>query len=154
MKKQHVQLTAEHEKLLLEMTDKGHLSGRKYKRALALLELNRGKTYEAVSKTVNVSPLTLSRLAKKYKEQELDCINEKPRPGRPVVIGGGALAKVTALACSTPPAGYGQWSLRLLAEKVVQLKYVEQISHTKVGQILKKRAQAPSESSMVHRPDK
>ena len=153
MKKKHVQLTAEQEKLLLEMVDKGHLSGRKYKRALALLELNRGKTYKAVSETVNVSPLTLSRLAKKFKGQALECINDKPRLGCPVMIGGDAMAKVTALACSTPPDGYGQWSLRLLAEKAVQLEYVEEISHTKVGQILKKRTQATSESSMVHRQD-
>jgi putative transposase len=42
------------------------------------------------------------------------------------------------LACSTPPEGYAQWSLRLLADKVVELEYCEHISHTEVGQVLKK----------------
>lgn len=120
------------------MTAQGNVSGRKYKRAIALLELDRGKTYAAVSQTLSVTAVTLSKLAAKYKEQGLNCLNEKPRPGRPPVISGGAMAKITALACSTPPDGYSQWSLRLLAEKVVQLEYVEQISHTEVGRILKK----------------
>lgn len=138
MKKQHVQLTSEHHEQLTILTAQGNISGRKYKRALALLELDRGKTYAAVSQTLNVTTMTLSALAAKYKSSGLNCLDDKPRPGRPPIISGGAMAKITALACSTPPDGYSQWSLRLLAEKVVQLEYVEHISHTEVGRILKK----------------
>lgn len=138
MKKQHVQLTPEHREQLKTITDQGMVSGRQYKRALALQELDRGKTYTEVAKTVGVRSVTLSTLAAKYKNEGLACLNDKPRPGRPPEISGGAIAKITALACSTPPEGYSQWSLRLLAEKVVQLEYVEAISHTEVARILKK----------------
>ena len=138
MKKQHIKLTSEQNELLTKMTDKGQISGRRYKRAIALLELDRGKTYRAVSETVSQSELTISRLAKKFRTVGLDCLNDDPRPGRQSPYDGKQLAKITALACSSPPEGYGRWSLRLLAKKVVQLEYVEQISFSKVGRILKK----------------
>ena len=140
MKKNHVQLTSEERETLIKRIKKGNVSGRKYKRAMALLELNKGKTYAAVSDLLDVGANTLSTLAKKYKAEGLACLDDKPRSGRPVTIGGNARAKVTALACSQPPEGYGRWSLRLLAEKVVQLEYLDQISHTQVSRILKKRS--------------
>lgn len=115
---------------------------------MALLELNKGKTFAAVSDMLGVGANTLSALAKKYKAEGLACLDDKPRPGRPVTISGGARVKVTALACSAPPEGYSQWSLRLLGERVVQLEYVDQISHTEVGRLLKKRTSAPSESTI------
>jgi hypothetical protein len=65
-------------------------------------------------------------------------LQDKPRTGRPVEIDGKQRAQVTALACSEPPEGYARWSLRLLADKVVQLEYCEHISHTEVAEILKK----------------
>ena len=140
MKKNHVKLTAEEWETLIKLTKKGNVSGRKYKRAMALLELNKGKTYAAVSDLLDVGANTLSTLAKKYKAEGLACLEDKPRSGRPATISGDARAKVTALACSQPPEGYGRWSLRLLAEKVVQLEYLDQISHTQVSRILKKRS--------------
>jgi hypothetical protein len=66
------------------------------------------------------------------------CLQDKPRSGRPIEIDGVTRAKITALACSEAPAGYGQWSLRLLAEKAVELDYCDSISHTQVANILKK----------------
>ncbi|MBI1878203.1 MAG: helix-turn-helix domain-containing protein, partial [Chloroflexi bacterium] len=63
---------------------------------------------------------------------------DKPRSGRPIEIDGRQRATITALACSTPPLGYGSWSLRLLADKAVELEYCEHISHSQVGDILKK----------------
>ena len=140
MKKNHVKLTSEEQEAVTKLTKKRNVSGRKYKRAMALLELNKGKTYAAVSDLLDVGANTLSTLAKKYKAEGLACLDDKPRSGRPVTIGGNARAKVTALACSQPPEGYGRWSLRLLAEKVVQLEYLDQISHTQVSRILKKRS--------------
>ena len=140
MKKNHVKLTSEEQEIVTKLTKKGNVSGRKYKRAMALLELNKGKTYAAVSDWLDVGANTLSTLAKKYKAEGLACLDDKPRSGRPATISGNARAKVTALACSQPPEGYGRWSLRLLAEKVVQLEYLDQISHTQVSRILKKRS--------------
>ena len=140
MKKNHVKLTSEEQETVTKLTKKGNVSGRKYKRAMALLELNKGKTYAAVSDLLDVGANTLSTLAKKYKAEGLACLDDKPRSGRPATINGNARAKVTALACSQPPEGYGRWSLRLLAEKVVQLECLDQISHTQVSRILKKRS--------------
>jgi len=65
-------------------------------------------------------------------------LHDQLRSGRPIEIDGTQPAKITALACSTLPEGYAQWSLRLLADKAVELEYCEHISHTEVGQVLKK----------------
>ena len=138
MKKEHVKLTEEDRQELTKMTAKGKISGRKYKRALALLELDRGKTYEAASKTLEVKSNTLSTLAKRYRAEGLECLNDRPRPGRPIKFSGKDRAQVTAVACSDAPEGYSQWSTRLLADRVVELGYVESISHTQVHTILKK----------------
>jgi hypothetical protein len=62
------------------------------------------------------------------------------------VIDGQQRAKITALACSEPPEGYAQWSLRLLADKAVELDYVEGISQTAVRKILEKRTATASEA--------
>lgn len=138
MKKQHVQLNDEDRTSLKNIIGKGELSAKIYKRVLALLELDRGKTYTAVAETIQVSHNTVSIWSKKYHEQGLHMLLDQPRSGRPPVIDGEQRAKITALACSTPPTGHARWSLRLLAEKVVELGYVEDISHTQVSKILKK----------------
>ncbi|MGI0014032.1 MAG: helix-turn-helix domain-containing protein [Nitrososphaera sp.] len=138
MKKQHVQLSPEDKQRLEFLMSKGQLQARVYKRAVALLELDRQKTFTAVAETVGLTQQTVSVLATKYKQEGLQCLVDKPRSGRPIEFDGGQRAKITALACSEPPEGHGQWSLRLLAEKVVELEYCPTISHTQVGVILKK----------------
>jgi len=138
MKKQHVKLTSEDRAHLETVTSKGKLSAKLYNRALALLELDRGKTFTAVSETLGVTIQTISGWAKRYQTDGLKALDDQPRSGRPVEIDGNERAKITALACSEAPEGYARWSLRLLADKVVELGYCEHISHTEVGQILKK----------------
>ena len=138
MKKQHVELSDVDREYLDELVSKGELKARVYRRAFGLLELDRGKTYTEVSKTLGVAIPTLSIWATKYRENGLEVLQDKPRPGRPVEIDGTQRAKITTLACSEPPEGYAQWSLRLLADTVVELGYCEQISHTEIGKILKK----------------
>jgi putative transposase len=138
MKKQHVKLRDKDRKYLENLISKGELSAKAYRRAIGLLELDRGKTYVAVSETLKVTKLTLSVWAKKYREVGLEVLHDPPRSGRPVIIDGNQRAKITALACSEPPEGHAQWSLRLLADKVVELGYCEGISHTHVAEILKK----------------
>lgn len=138
MKKQHVQLTQEDRAYLETLISRGDLSAKAYRRALGLLELDRGKTYTAVVETLQVSLPTLSSWAKQYQENGLQVLHDQPRSGRPIEIDGGQRAKITALACSLPPEGYAQWSLRLLADRVVELGYCEHISHSQVGEILKK----------------
>jgi transposase len=138
MKKQHIQLSPEDRQRLAFLMSKGQAKARVYKRALALLELDRQKTYTAVAETVGLTKQTVSVLAAKYQQEGLACLADKPRSGRPIEFDGVQRAKITALACSQPPEGHGQWSLRLLAEKAVELEYCPAISHTQVGDILKK----------------
>ena len=138
MKKQHVQFSEDDRKRLQFLTSQGKLRARVYKRATALLELDRGKTFTSVAETVGTTYQTVSTWATKYKAEGLECLLDKPRSGRPIKFDGAQRAKITALACSEPPEGYGQWNLRLLAEKVVELEYCASISHTQVSDILKK----------------
>ena len=138
MKKQHVQLTPTDRKYLEMLISQGQQSARIYRRALGLLELDRGQTYTAVSKILQVTIPTISNWAAQYAGNGLKVLNDQHREGRPVEIDGNQRAKITALACSEPPEGYGRWNLRLLANKVVELGYCEHISHTEVADILKK----------------
>jgi len=138
MKKQHVKLSEADRAFLEALISKGELTAKAYRRALGLLELDRGKTYTAVSQTLKVTVQTLSKWAGKYRQSGLQVLQDQPRSGRPVIIDGKQRAKITALACSDPPEGYARWSLRLLADQAVELGYCEQISHTEVATILKK----------------
>lgn len=82
---------------------------------------------------------TIKRIRKSYVEEGLTAaLAEGKCSGRPSIFDGKTRAKITALACSEVPEGYSQWSLRLLADKAVELKLVETISHTEVAKILKK----------------
>ena len=138
MPKQHVQLTPTDRDTLTALITKGDQKARIYKRALGLLELNRGKTYTQGAQTLGMTGQTLSHWAKKYRTLGLDSLKDAPRPGRPVEMTGKQRAQITALACSTPPAGHGRWTLRLLADHCVALGYCEHLSHTHVKTILKK----------------
>ena len=138
MKKQHVQLSETDQQYLESLLATGELPVKVYRRALALLELQRGRTYTAVAETLAVCHQTVSSWAANYRERGLLCLHDRPRSGRPVEIDGVQRAKLTALACSDPPTGYARWTMRLLAEQAVELGYCEHISHTKVRQILKK----------------
>lgn len=138
MKKEHVKLTEADRAFLEQLTRKGDLQARAYRRAVGLLELDRGKSFTQIAKTLGVSLRSVSTWASHYRERGLQVIQDQPRSGRPTVIDGLQRAKITALACSEAPEGYAQWSLRLLADKAVELGYVEGISHTQVHTILKK----------------
>jgi transposase len=144
MKKQHITLSEADRTYLEKLISQGELAAKIYKRALGLLELGRGKPYSEVAKTLSVHQVTVSKWAHKYKVQGLSCLQDKPRAGRPIEIDGQQRAKVTALACSQAPEGYGRWSLRLLAEKAVELGYCEHISHTSVKEVLKKTTSSPT----------
>ncbi len=138
MKKQHVTLTDEHRNRLEALLAKGSLPARTFKRATALLELDRGKTLTAVAATLDVDYNTVAAWRDTYRANGLACLHDAPRPGRPIVIDGLQRAQITALACSDAPTGHDRWTLRLLAERVVEAGLVDAISHTTVGDILKK----------------
>jgi putative transposase len=143
MKKEHIQLSEADRTELQALISKGNLPAQKYKRALALLELDRGRTFTEVAQLVGVVIQTVSSWASKYKASGLEFLTDKPRAGRPNEIDGVQRAKITALACSDPPEGYERWSLRLLADKAVELELVESISYGGVRLILKKTNSSP-----------
>jgi hypothetical protein len=138
MKKQHLSLTASDREHLEALLATASLPARTFKRATALLELDRGKTLTAVAATLNVTSISVAAWRDKYRAAGLACLQDAPRPGRPIVIDGTHRATITALACSDAPEGHARWSLRLLAEKVVAAGLCDTISHTMVGNVLKK----------------
>lgn len=139
-KKLHeVQLGAEEKQELEELTSRGQVQVRVYKRARILLLADEGLKDAEIVKSVGTSRATVARIRKRYQEEKArGAISEKTRPGRPSIFDGQTRAKLTALACSTPPEGHARWDLRLLADKAIELGYVEAISHVTVGKMLKK----------------
>ncbi len=122
----------------MTIISKGQLPARVFKRATALLELNRGKTLCAVSETLQISYQTVAQWRDNYQTSGWQALEDNQRTGRPVLIDGKSRASITALACSTPPLGRARWTLRLLADKAVELGLCESLSHTKARSILKK----------------
>jgi transposase len=144
MAKEHIQLSESERKQLEDLLSHGNIAARKSRRILAILELDRGRTFKSVAQTVGVTKQAVSLWARNYRENGLTGLDDKPIPGRPPIISGAERAKITALACSEAPEGHGQWSLRLLAEKAVELEYVAHISPMHVGRILKKTPSNPT----------
>jgi transposase len=138
MKKEHVKLNEADRAALEALVSKGTASVRTMKRALGPLALDDGATLSAVAQHQQVTIQTVGHWRDSYVANGVGCLQDAPRPGRPTGIDGLQRAQITALACSGPPPGHSQWSLRLLAEKVVELDYCEAISHTSVSEILKK----------------
>lgn len=140
MKKQYkIELSEEERSQLEKLTSQGTEKVRKVKRARVLLLADEGKKDQEIVERVEVSVGTVERIRKRYAQAGLEAaINEKPRSGRPIGISAQTRAKVTALACTKAPEGRSKWTLRLLADKVVELEYIDSISYQSVRNILKK----------------
>lgn len=137
-------LKPEDKQSLEELVSKGKLGVRTYRRATALLKLNDGQSQTEVAQQLEVTKQTVCGWAKKYREEGLTFLQDKSRTGRPKKIFSVDEAKITSLACSDPPEGYSQWSLRLLAEHAVELLEVETVSYSSVSRILKKTNSSPT----------
>ena len=144
MKKQHIQLTDTEKEEIEQFIAKGEMPARLFKRATGLLALNRGDSLEAVASLLGVTNDTVRAWRNRYQAEGLKGLSDKPRSGRPIEIDGLQRAQITALACSEAPTGHSDWTLRLLAEKVVEAGYCEHISHTQVSTILKKTRSSPT----------
>ncbi|MBO9384015.1 MAG: helix-turn-helix domain-containing protein [Roseiflexus sp.] len=102
-----------------------------------------------MAETLDVTYATVAAWRNGCRTKGLDCLYDAPRSGRPIVIDGAQRAQVTALAWSDAPEGHDRWTLRLLAEQVVEAGFCATISHTMVGTILKKRSEAPWTADLV-----
>lgn len=121
---------------------------RAVRRAQALLALATGIGQQAAGKAVGLSRQTVSELRQRYEAGGWQAaLAEAPRSGAPLRFDGSQRAAVTALACTPAPTGHGRWTLRLLADKAVELGLVETISHETVSQVLKKTSCSPTASS-------
>jgi len=127
------------QKKLQRLTKSGTLKSRKLNRCRILLLSAKGKSKKEIAQILNLSQGTVITTCKRYKEGNLEnALNERPRSGAPSIFSGKDKAKITALACSTPPEGTGRWSLRLLADRAIELNIVDDISYGTVRNILKK----------------
>jgi transposase len=130
---------------LMDIINKGSHTSQTFRTAYILLNCDEGKhsekvTNEQISKVLKVGMRTIDRVKKKFVEEGFEASLER-RPTQRLYdlkMDGDTEAKLVTLCCSDPPKGFAKWSLRLLADKMVELKYVESISHVTVRSVLKK----------------
>ena len=146
MKKYIVTLTEEERRMLGRLISKGKQKSQKILNALILLACDEGayqqkrSTNEEIARVLQVSMRKIDRIKKRFVEEGLERALER-RKGNRVYVGkadGDFEAHVVALSCSEPPEGFARWSLRLLADKAVELDYIDSVSHETVRRILKK----------------
>lgn len=146
VKKYVVRLSAEERMQLKAMVHKGTISAGHMRRAQILLKADVSGAGEAWSdsriiEALNVSALTVCNVRKQLVEEGFEAVlTRKKRETPPIekIFDGEKEAKLIALTCSKPPAGYARWSLRLLENKVVELGIVDKASDNTIGRVLKK----------------
>lgn len=117
----------------------GKGSNRQQTRARILDLLERNKPAAEIAVLLGCSPTTVYNIRDRYQAEGLEsALTEKPRSGKPPRITGESRARITALACSEAPEGHARWTLRLLADRSVELGFCDSISHNHVREILKK----------------
>lgn len=138
-KAQPLTLSSNDLRSLKTLLTRGTASARTLSRARILDLLHRGQSSADIAALLQVTPQTVFNVKRRFLDGGLPAaLYDQPRAGRPAEIDGQQRAKITALACSQPPKGRARWTLRLLADKVVELGYCESLSHTTAGKILKK----------------
>jgi transposase len=119
--KNQVKLKAKERKLLKQIINKGSEKARKITRARILLLAHEGKTDTHIIESLKVARNTVRTARSRYVKEGLEAaINELPRPGAPKKFTGRQRAKITAMACSKPPEGRSRWTLRLIADRVIE----------------------------------
>jgi transposase len=141
-----VTLTQEERDQLTEMTRTGTHAARKIIHALILLNVDHGphnteqQINEEISKVLQIGMRTIDRVKKRFVEEGFEAALKMAPTTRVYdkLVDGDMEAHLIALACGEPPKGYARWSLRLLADKLVELRIAEGISHETVRRTLKK----------------
>jgi len=151
MKKYIVTLTGEEHSSLTELASKGRHRSQKVLNALTLLACDEGEyqklrsTNAEISKVLNTSMRKIDRVKKRFVTQGLDVALNGKKSDRVYEkkADGDFEAHLIALSCSKPPEGFLRWSLRLLADRAVELEYIDSISHESVRRVLKKTNLSP-----------
>jgi transposase-like protein len=140
-----IDLSEEERADLRELIGSGVAPARTLTRARILLKANHGEggpgwSDAAIAGALDITPSTVFRVRRQYVQEGLAATLTRKRPDRVYErrFDGAQEAHLIALACSAPPEGQSQWSLRLLADELVRLEVVETVSHETVRQTLKK----------------
>jgi hypothetical protein len=151
MTKYRIKLTKEEVGELTSIISKGSHTTQSYRAAYVLLNCDEGEyshgksTNEQVSKVLKIGMRTIDRIKQKCFVGGLEQALERAESRRiyEKKVDGDLEAKIVQLCCSEPPAGFAKWSLRMLADKVVELEYVDKISHVSIHNVLKKTNLSP-----------
>jgi transposase len=146
MKKYKVTLTADERQQLSDLIAAGKAAARKLAHARALLKADAADggpawTDERIAEAVELSRATVERLRQRFVEQGLEAAlgrKKQDRPSRRRTLDGRAEARLIALACSAPPEGRKEWTMQLLADKLVELEVVDAVCDETVRRALKK----------------
>ena len=156
MKKYKVTLKEDERSELKAMTSKGSHRSQEVLNALILLNCDEGEFQdvrsinEVVASVLQVSMKKIDRVKKRFVEEGFDIALNGHRGERFYArkADGDFEAHLVALSCSEPPEGFARWSLRLLADRVVELNYIDSVSHETVRHVLKKRNKALATTRM------
>lgn len=151
MKKYIVTLTEEEREALDALTSRGKHSSQKILNALILLGCDEGEfqkersTNKEMARVLNISMRKIDRVKKRFVVDGLEvCLNgRKGSRDYAKKADGDFEANLVALSCSEPPEGFARWSLRLLADRVVELDYIDSVSHETVRRVLRKAKSSP-----------
>ncbi len=150
-----IKLTKTEVEELHNIINKGSHTSQMFRTAYILLNCDEGGysekiTNEQISKVLKIGMRTIDRVKKKFMEEGFEATLERRPTTRKyeIKVDGDMEAKLVSLCCSEPPKGYAKWSLRLLADKMVELKYAESISYVTVGNVLKKMNLSPGKSKV------
>ena len=140
-----IKLTKAEVEELSGIINKGSHTSQSYRTAYILLNCDEGKysqkvTNEQICQVLRIGMRTIDRVKKRFIEDGIEAVLER-RPTSRIYepkVDGDVEAKLVSLCCSEPPKGFAKWSLRLLAGKMVELHYVDKISHVTVRNVLKK----------------
>lgn len=144
VKRYRVSLTDEERERLQVLTRKGMASVRMVRRAQVLLLAAAGRIDDDIASALQIGVSTVERARRRFVEEGLEAsLRERPRPGARPKLGPKEQAYVVALACTKPPEGRHRWTLQLLADRVVELQLVPDISDEAIRRLLKRTNSSP-----------
>lgn len=145
MIKYRVTLTKEERDQLNAIISKGYHSAQQFRTAYILLNCDEGEygekiLNEQISRVLKISLRMIDRVKQRFVEEGFEaCLDRKPMSkSKPRKADGDLEAHLIALSCSKAPEGFSRWSLRMLADKLVEMEYIESISHETIRRVLKK----------------
>lgn len=156
MKKYIITLTKEERDALRDVTSKGTHQAQKILNAQILLACDEGEhqpkrsTNEKISEFLGISMRKIDHVKKRFVMEGMEAVLAKKKGNHSYEkkVDGDVEAHLVAMSCSEPPEGYARWSLRLLADKAVELGYVDSISYESVRTVLKKTKLNPGKQKV------